>query len=513
VTQFNDLKQQIQIDHFPENQPSIQTYEIDNQYIISDICMNYLSRIKSSSKEKDEFVCLCQNGLKTQPQRLAILQEFQESYSSNRVLSWFSRDPFFYQIIETAFQCTHIETMYLCRFFIRDIQKQFDQFKCTSSVQVYRGQLISNEHFQQLINFEGKSIAIKSFLFTTIDRSIAMAFISEENEQKRVLFDIEANPDVESFIKTDDEVLFKLGSIFKINQILHEDNGIIIIKMTLTANENTNLFKNNNEETDLIGFVQLQCDLSQFLNQPRILNNIDKLIENYLNEIPDDHSDRIRCYDTLGNVNYTKNDLDSSLNWYQKSLEIKKRILSLNDPQLIGSYNNIAFVYLQKRDPTKALETFKQVLIISKEIYGDDHLNVISCYNNMINIYDSEENYSEILSCYHQIVIIMLKHYQIDDANFAPIYNNMGRILVGLGQYHLALGYYKASLEIKLKTLPRLNESTAMTYKSIGVVDEYLGNMDQARVHFEKAIEIYRELYSSTHEAVVEIEKLIQNLS
>jgi hypothetical protein len=52
-----------------------------------------------------------------------------------------------------------------------------------------------------------------------------------------------------------------------------------------------------------------------------------------------------------------------------------------------------------------------------------------------------------------------------------------------------------------------------MTYKSIGVVDELMGNMDQARIHFDKAIEIYRQIHSSTHETVVEIEKLIQDLS
>ena len=515
--EFDKLKHRIQMDHFTESDFLTQfswISEVDTQYTICDMSVNYLSQIKSSSKERNEFEYLCQDGLKNHPQQLAILQEFQENYSSDRVLSWFERDSFFYQIIEDAFQSVNIERLFHCRFFLRDIQKQFDLFKCTSTIEVYRGQLISNEHFQQLKTFEGKIIAIKSFLFAIIDRNKAIASISEQNEQKRVLFIIEANPEiknVKSFIKTDEDVLFMIGSIFKISQILDEENGITVVKMVLSANENENSLKDIDEnERDVIGFVQLQCNLSQFLNQLEILNSMDKILENYLNEITDD--DRIRCYDTLGHIHSVKLNLDLSLHWYERSLEMKKTILPSNDLKLLESYNNIACVYLQKRDHKKALEAFKQVLIISKNIDGDNHLNLIHCYNNLIHIYESEENYSEILSCYYQIVIVMLKHYSVDDANFAAIYNNIGRTYVGLGQYHLALGYYKTSLEIKLKT-PCLHESIAMTYKSIGVIDELMGNVDQARIHFDKAIEIYRQIHSSTHETVVEIEKLIQNLS
>jgi len=38
-------------------------------------------------------------------------------------------------------------------------------------------------------------------------------------------------------------------------------------------------------------------------------------------------------------------------------------------------------------------------------------------------------------------------------------------------------------------------------------------NIDQAKIHFEKAAAIYRELHSSTYDAVLEIEQVIQNLS
>jgi len=523
------------MDHFDNNLSTVNqpinsqqnpgTDELDNQYIISDVSINYLTKMKPTSKDKDEFASVYQVAFEEHPQRTSILQEFQESYSSARALSWFNRDPIFYRILNNAFQSADIETLYRCRFFIRDIQKQFETQKCSTLIQVYRGQLIPNENLQQVKNSQGKIIAIKSFFFATVNRDTAVIYIPEQNECKRVLYDIEANPQipgVKPFIKLgsssdQDEVLFMLGSLFKINEIRDEENGIIIIKMSLCASENDIPFKDQlndtNEEKDLIGFVQLQCNINHFLSNSRILHNIDKHLEKYVNEIPADHSDRIRCYDTLGNYNFAKKDFDSSLNWYQKSLEMKQKILPSNDPNLAETYNNIAFVYLHKKDNTQALNAFKQVLMIGKQIYGDDHVNLIYCYTQMSNIYEADGKFTEVLSCYFQISSIMLKHCPVDDINFAPIYNNIGKTFVSLCQYHLALGYYETSLQIKLKHLPSLSESTALTHKSMGVVYKHVGNVDQARIHLEKAAAIYRQLYSPTYEIVLEIETFIQNLS
>jgi len=107
----------------------------------------------------------------------------------------------------------------------------------------------------------------------------------------------------------------------------------------------------------------------------------------------------------------------------------------------------------------------------------------------------------------------MLKHMPVDDVNFAPIYNNIGKTFVSLGQYPLALGYYETSLNIKLAKLDPSSESIPLTYKAVGIVYQHLGKTDQAKINFDKAVEVYRKIYSPTHETVLEIEKLIQNLS
>jgi len=515
------------MNHFQNNSSSDNEsisgiFEIDNRYTISDVCMNYLSKIKETPNDKNDFLLLCKTEAETS-QRKEFLQDFEKKYSPNQVLTWFYTDPnFLPRTLHNAFQSANIETMYDYRILIRDIQKYFQQHKCTTSIHVYHGELMSDEKFEQLKNSEGKIITIKSFLLTNANRNIATAFTRNLNaqKQKEVLFDIEANPETEGvkpFIKTDlkgqDGILFMLGSLFKINNI-HVEDSVTVVKMTLCADDNDHPFKDQlndtNEQKDLIGFAQLQCNMSQFFSYPRILDNIDKLLEKYLNEIMNDHPDRIRCYDTLGNVSFAKKDCISSLNWYQKSLELQKKILQANNPKLIDTYNNIGCVYLHKKDNVQALDTFKQMLLYLKQ---DDDNNFIYCYSKMSGIYESEGKFTEALSCYLQIFSIMLKYYPIDDINLAPIYNNIGKTFTSLCQYPLALAYYETSLQIKEKNLTSPSESVAMTHKSVGIVYKYMGNVNQARTHFEKALEIYRQISSPIYGTVSEIEKLIQTLS
>ncbi len=526
------MKNQIQSNYFSSNSPSINnqqssgSYELDNQSILSDLNIAYLSQMKLTPKDKDDFISLCQTELEKHPEISAVLQQLQESYTPDRALSCFRTDPMLRKIIGDIFQQTDTEKMYRCRSYIQDIHKEFDKHKCTTSTQIYFGQSMSNENLQQLKKSSGKIIVFKSFLSATLSRDIAMTFASSQNEKKGVLFEMEANPlipGVKLFIKNSSnskdqsEVLFMFGSLFKINEIRDGENGITIIKMALCADENESPLKsqlnNTNEEKDLIGFVQLQWTINQFLGYSGTLNNLDKLLENYLKEIPADHADRIRGYNTLGNVTSAKGDFDSSLTWYQKSLEIIQKPPAADGVKLAECYSNIAVVYLNKKDNKEALAAWEQALPIWEQVFAKEQINLVYYYTQLISIYESEGNFIAALLYHMQIYSIMLKIYPVDDGNLAPVYNNIGKTFVSLGQYPLALGYYQTSLNIKQKTHLPSSEPIALAHKNVGFAYKYMENMDQARTHFENAAKIYREVYSPTHGTVVEIETLIKNLS
>jgi tetratricopeptide (TPR) repeat protein len=488
--------------------------------------------------DKEDFFSLCQNVLQGNDQLLAILQEFKEGYSPDRAISWLYRDAFFIGYINCIFTVAHIDSIYVCRAFIHDIYKQLEQHKCTSTIQVYRCEQMSNENFQKLKQLNGKIIPMKSWFLTNSNREAILSYMSSydsSNECKRILFIIEADPqipNVKPFAKIGslsnyndpNDVLFMIGSLFKITEIEDEKDGIINIKMTLCANDDENALKasfdrlkyqyiNSNGETDLIGFGQLLFAIGNSLRDKDISNRGEELIRSFLGKLPKDHADHVRCYDALGYIDLIKNEFDLSLDWYKKSFEIKKDKLPANDPNLAESYKNMAAAYLQKKDFTQALEYFKQLLIILKQLYGDDHIALIPCYADMASIYETEDKLTEAFSCYSQVEVILIKNHATNDMDFARLCNNLGKIRTFLGHYHLALGYYMTSLQIKSSLLTSVDPSIATTYKNIGLVYGYMDNLEQSRENLEKAAEIYRQVQSHDNPNVTEIEELIQNLT
>ncbi len=513
------------------------SYELDCVYMIADSCFDFVARMKLLPQEKDDFVSLCQEALQGNNALLPIIQEFQENYSAGQAISWLHRHFFFLQFLDAIFQTGAIDSMFPCRVFIHDIQKQLEKHKCTSTIQVFRSEPMLDEQLQKLKSFNGKIIAMKSFYITNSNREKALsctADFSSSVEYKRVLFIIEANPQIENiksfanigsigYNNDPDDFLFMIGSPFKITGIEDEKDGITTINMTLCASDDTNTLKapfdqvksqyiDDKGETDVIGFGQFLLDIGNSICDSNLLSSGEKLIHSCLGKLPNDHLDHSRCYDALGNIALIKEDLDSSLNWYKKSFDMKKGKLEITDPNLAESYKNLASVYLEKRDLIEALECFKQLSIIWKQSYGDDCFNLAFCYTNMAMIYESEGHPTDAISYYYRALAVMVKHPSVNSASFATLYNNLGNMYTELQNYHLALGFYNTSLEIKLKIHTPIHPSIATTYKNIGLVHGYMNNIQLSRENLEHAATIYREVHPADHINVTEIEELIANL-
>ncbi|CAF3119508.1 unnamed protein product [Rotaria sp. Silwood2] len=81
---------------------------------------------------------------------LSIVHEFEENYSSDRAIWWYTRESFLYRQLSKALRVQNIDLLFIFRFFIRDIQEQLEKHQCSSSIRVFRGQLMLNEEFKLL---------------------------------------------------------------------------------------------------------------------------------------------------------------------------------------------------------------------------------------------------------------------------------------------------------------------------------------------------------------------------
>ena len=110
--------------------------------------------------------------------QLALVHEFENEYSSDKALWWYTRDSFLYKMLNKALRVQNIDLLFLFRFVIGDIYQQLKQNQCQSPVRVYRGQVISNDELNTLQQSIGEFISINSFFSTSTNRHKALGFLN-----------------------------------------------------------------------------------------------------------------------------------------------------------------------------------------------------------------------------------------------------------------------------------------------------------------------------------------------
>jgi tetratricopeptide (TPR) repeat protein len=322
------------------------TTGLNGYFVYFQLLTDCLLRMKSSDADKNELISLCTKEYEGNRSQLTILREFQRDYSASKVLWWYTRDSFFYKILNKALRVQNIEVLFLFRSFISDIHQQLQYYQSKSSLCVYRSQLMAGDEVNSLKQNIGQFISVNSFLSSSIQRETALFFVGDGTATgglERVLFEIVADPNVVSTkpfanisslsgFPSESEVLFMLGSIFRLNNISGSDGQLWIIQMTLCGDNEHDLQQvlsdmkdqNGSAETDLYTLAKILLDMGKF-----------DLAEKYylcsMKEIPLDNSLLIKYYEDLGKIASHKGDLDMRIEWHKKAVDLISRTSLSND--------------------------------------------------------------------------------------------------------------------------------------------------------------------------------------
>ena len=489
--------------------------------------MDVLLRLRGTQSDKDEFLARCKKDLQDNKSALNILYEFQENYSSDQALWWYTRETFIYQLLNQALRSQNIDLLFYLRFFIADIQRQLESHASSTPMRVYRGQFMSHDELNVVRKSTGQFISTNSFLSTSIDMREALSFLDPSPEEcQRVLFVIDADPRIEgvkpfaniaahSYFTDEQEVLFLLGSIFRIDGIHYAaEDRVWLIEMTLCSDHNHHLkpifdymkHEYGEGETGLLTFGRILRQMGKF-----------DLAENYYQrflarcEANDQH--KAQCYHLLGNIALDKGNYDSSLDYHFKSLEIKMQILPSGKASLAYSHNSIGIVHWKKGEHKRALESYHQALQIWQDIFGDDDLKVAMCWNNIGIVHDDQKNFSEALACYEKALRIRVNQLPRGHCQIGDTYNNIGAVHRCLGHYDLALSYFNQSLEIYETSLLSQHPSIASTYKNIAMTYEIQNQLLQALQFYEHAANIFHQTLPMQHPDVKDIDRLVVSVS
>ncbi|CAF1032842.1 unnamed protein product [Adineta steineri] len=504
------------------------TSDLDGRFVHSQLLIDCLLRMEPMLTDKNEFISFSLNEYHDNEDMLKIIKEFEDEYSSDRAIWWYTRETFIYRLLNKSLRIQNIDLLFCLRFLIRDIEQQLQQYKCSSPLIVYRGQLISSEELELLKQSKGTLISMNSFLSTSLNRSTALEFLNtniNDNKLQRILFEINADPcrdgmkpfaNISSFsyFPTEDEILMMLGSVFRINNIYLDENQIWIMNITLCSDNDHDLksvvhsMKNQygSEQTRLLLFGHVLVDMAHF-------DDAEKYYHRLLKDLPSDDNDICNCYHALGKVACEKGDYDLSLSWLFKSLEILERKLKKNHSRIGFIHTSIGEVYQNKGDTKQALHSYEKALKIWVKAYNDKHEYVAWCFNNIANIFTMEKKYSEALEYHKKALEIKEKILPSSHPCLGNAYLNIGNVYYYMGQYNEALKNYELSKKIYEASLTPRHPSLARALKNIGLIYQIKGDFSEAMKYYKRTYFIRENCFSSSHPDVIDIKQDIERIS
>ncbi|CAF0940088.1 unnamed protein product [Adineta steineri] len=339
ITEDHNIQKKVDeplpIDIFSSGGAGQSTMGVFGQFVFSQVLIDCLLRLKSNPADKDELIKRCKNDYGGNRRELEYIGEFEKNYTPDKALRWYTKDTFFYKSLNAALRKQNIHMMFLFREFIKDIQQRLQKYKSEKVLKVYRAQMMTSEELQRLQESIGKLISINSFFSTSMDFSKVFAFLKRSKTLEAVVFEIKADPQMarnkpfadiskDSDYPGEAEVLFMIGSIFRLDSIDQNNRKIWMIKMTLSSEEEHDI-------KEVLKYMKGQVGTGEtnLRTLGKVLWKMGKfdLAEQYfvrlLKQLPADDPSSSALYEDLGELAALRGEYDKSVQWHQKSFALQ----------------------------------------------------------------------------------------------------------------------------------------------------------------------------------------------
>ncbi|CAF3732894.1 unnamed protein product [Rotaria sp. Silwood1] len=459
--------------------------ELNGDFLWSQVCIEVLLRMKRRDNDREELINLCKQIYDGNKLELRNVEEFEQTYTPETAVWWYTKQCFLYKLLNKALRAQDIDMLIAFRFFISDLYQQLKELYLMTShlesiTRVYRGQALPTHELDGIKSIIGQHLSLNSFLSTSLDREVALRFIPSipTANKEKILFEIDIDPLVKnvkpyanissySYFQTEAEVLFMLGSIFKIQSITKQDD-VSIINIRLESEYDAELkqlsdyMKHNLDETpSLVTLADLLLRMAEY-------DKALKCYERVLKELDDKDKNTVqaaRCFtgNSIGRVANFVKKYDLSIEYHEKALMIDLSLPN-NDYNVAETYNNLANAYKDRRDHQIALKYFYKSLEINKKINSDDNLEVARLYFNIGNTYQYQQKYDDALLNLQRTLEIRQKYLPPHHYEIATTLTNIGKVYYKKHNYKIALDYFLKADKIYCHSLPSTHPDVGRNY-------------------------------------------------
>ena len=212
--------------------------------------------------------------------------------------------------------------------------------------------------------------------------------------------------------------------------------------------------------------------------------------------------DDVKVMNTYANIGATlsaKGEYNKALRYYIKSLETSKIVDKNNTINLSVIYSNIGVVFKKNENYDEALKYFEKSLKIDMKNKKSIPVRIATTINNIGTLYDSKGEHAKAIKYHMKSLKISLYIYGENNPEVAGVYNNLGAAFLLDGKFKKSILYFQKSSKIIISTLGKSHDFLATIYNNLGTAWKSKGEHDKAIGYYEKALKILRVVFPNGH--------------
>jgi len=205
-----------------------------------------------------------------------------------------------------------------------------------------------------------------------------------------------------------------------------------------------------------------------------------------------------------------RGDYAAAVVLYQEAIAVFTAVSGGDSLGLAKSYAGIGITCVAQGQCTEgndaqgkyaeALEYQQKSLAIRIRVLGHDHVTVAGSYNNIAHVYGKQRKYAEALEYQHKSLAIQIRVLGLDNLDVAGSYNNLGSVYATQGKHAEALEYFQKSLATLIRVLGHDHVQVARSYGNLGYVYRGQGRITEAKEMFTKTYDIFLKVLGPDHQ-------------
>lgn len=259
--------------------------------------------------------------------------------------------------------------------------------------------------------------------------------------------------------------------------------------------------QNNIDMLDLaLIYEYLSLNYEDMGDLENALNYAGKCYETRLSLVGMENILMIDCFNLLGKIIFKKADIQTSLNYFESSLNLCNFLFPDNiiNKYYLETYYNLGIVYQKLGKNILAEESLKKALNIAFSL-KDAPEKEANIYSALGNQQLQMGNLKEALDYHQKAFSIRQSLFGENSSKLASSYQQLALIYQNEGDLNKAIEFFEKCLSIRMKVFGLKHPLTATVLNLLGSAYEEKGFLDKAYDKKKQALEIRQETIGEEH--------------